>query len=185
MLSRPLLTFLAALGLATPGMAQGLKLSCPTPGTTISFDSGVVVVARGKEGNDCLMDTVGGPSFRAHALIMQNPGPDGSDTSALIASIRPERLWPLQVGKRIEAKHSSSKGSWNYVLTVARTQQLEGPGGALQDTYLIEMTEQATNSPYRSVSRWWISPKLGYLLRFDFSDSNGTSNRALVTKVSN
>ena len=50
---------------------------------------------------------------------------------------------------------------------------------------LVEMTEQATSGPYRSISRWWISPKIKYLLRYDFSDSENRFNRALVTKISN
>lgn len=185
MLIRPLLLALAAAALTLPASAQTMEFNCPAPGTTIVFDSGLQAVARGKEGSDCLMESVGAAPFRMRALMMANPGPDGSDSTALIASIRPERLWPLEVGKRVEASHSSSKGSWNYILTVARKQQLEGPGGALYDTYLIEMIEQASSGPYRSISRWWISPKVNYLLRFDFSDSNGQSNRALVTKISN
>lgn len=185
MLLRLLPIAFAALAVTAPVRAQPVEFACPAPGTTIEFDSGVKAVVRGKEGSDCLMDNVGGQPFRMRGLLMANPGPDGSDTTALIASVRPERLWPLEVGKRIEARHSSDKGSWNYILTVARTQQIEGPGGALQDTYLIEMTEAATSGPYRSVSRWWISPKFNYLLRFDFSDSDGRSNRALVTKISN
>lgn len=174
-----------ACALTLPVAAQAMDFACPPPGTTIVFDSGVKAVARGKDGNDCVMEAVGAAPFRMRALMMANPGPDGSDTTALLASLRLERLFPLAVGKRIEARHSSSAGTWDYVLTVARLQPLAIPGGALHDTYVVEMTEQATNGPYRSISRWWISPKANYLLRYDFSDSTGRSNRALVTEISN
>ncbi len=179
------LTALAILAFASPAMAQSMDFACPAPDTTITFDSGIKAVARGKEGGDCLMETVGAKPFRMRGLLMANPGPDGSDTTALLADLRLERLFPLTVGKRIEAKHSNAKGSWDYILTVARTQPLQIPGGALHDTFVVEMTEQATSGPYRSISRWWISPKANYLLRYDFSDSNNRSNRALVTEISN
>ncbi len=179
------LTALTVLAFASPAMAQSMEFACPPPGTTITFDSGTKVVARGKDGSDCLMETVGAAPFRMRGLLMANPGPDGSDTTALLASLRPERLFPLTVGKRIEARHASAKGSWDYVLTVVRIQPFQFPGGALHDTYAVEMTEAATNGPYRSISRWWISPKANYLLRYDFSDSDNRSNRALVTEISN
>jgi hypothetical protein len=172
----------AAFALATPAMA--MDFDCPAPGTTIEFDSGVKIVAKSKDGNDCLMERDGKP-FRIRALMLDNPGADGTDTTALIASLRPERLFPLAVGKKIEARHSSSQGSWNYVLTVTSAPQMQGPGGALYDTFLVEMTEAATSGPYRSISRYWIAPKARYLLRYDFSDSDNRFNRALVTKISN
>jgi hypothetical protein len=175
----------ATLAVAIVPAANAMDFSCPAPGTTIEFDSGVKVIARGKAGNDCLMDDVGGKPFRMRALMLANPGPDGTDTSAFVNAIRPERLFPLAVGKRIEARHSSSAGSWTYVITVARTDLLQGAAGGAHETFVIEMTEQATNGPYRSIQRWWISPRHNYFLRYDFSDSNNRSNRALVTKISN
>lgn len=165
--------------------AHAMDFNCPAPGTTIEFDSGVKVIARGKEGGDCLMDNVGGKPFRMRGLMLANPGPDGTDTTAFVNAIRPERLFPLAVGKRIEARHDSSNGSWIYVVSVARSDLLQGAAGGAHETFVVEMTEQATNGPYRSIQRWWISPRFNYLLRYDFSDSNGRSNRALVTKVSN
>jgi hypothetical protein len=177
------LAALLAVSIATPAFA--MDFNCPPPGTTLEFDSGTKVVSKGKDGNDCLMEQVGGKPFRMRSLMFANPGPDGSDTTALINSLRPERLFPLAVGKRIEARHTSDKGSWNYVFSVQRTQMLEGVAGGAHETFLIEMTETAASGPYRAVARWWISPRFNYLLRYDFSDSDNRSNRALVTKVTN
>jgi hypothetical protein len=174
---------LALVGAAFALPAAAMDLACPTVGTTIEFDSGTRVVAKGKDAGDCLMEEMGGKPFRIRALMLANPAADGADTSAFVNDIRPERLFPLTVGKRLEARHSSSKGSWTYVLSVPRTQMLEGAAGGVFETFVIEMTEQATSGPYRSVQRWWISPKHNYFLRYDFSDSNNRSNRALVTKV--
>ena len=63
-----------------------------------------------------------------------------------------------------------------------RNEIVTGPGGKPFDTFVVEMNETGQNS-YRSVSRWWISPEAKYLIRFDSSDSNNVSSRALVTAI--
>ena len=75
--------------------AQTMDFACPDPGTTFTFDSGTKVVARGRDGMDCTMEIVGGKPYKLRALLFDNPAPDGSDTSAFIAALKPERLWPL------------------------------------------------------------------------------------------
>ena len=178
---------LAAVFLAGAAHSQTMDFACPAPGTTFTFDSGTKVVAKGRDKDDCLMDVAGGAPFRMRSLLFTNPAPDGSDSTAFIAALKPERLWPLEVGKRIEATYSGptgsgAKGSWSYVLSVVRRQTLTGPDGKPFDTFVVEMNETGQNA-YRSVSRWWISPEAKYLIRFDSSDSNNVSSRALVTSI--
>ena len=144
----------------TMAAAQTMEFACPEPGTTFTFDSGVKVISRGRDGPDCKMDSVGGAPFKLRGLLIANPAPDGSDTSAYIAALRPERLWPLEVGKKVEARYSVGGRTWNY----------------------IEMNEQGDKGE-RSVSRWWISPADKYAIRFDATNSAGTANRAVVTEV--
>ena len=108
---------LAALLPSAVASAQTMDFACPDPGTTFTYDSGTKVVARGRDGMDCTMEIVGGKPFKLRALLFDNPSPDGRDTSAFIAALRPERLWPLQVGKKIEARYSAGGQTWNYILT--------------------------------------------------------------------
>ena len=179
-----LASILLAIGLPSAlASAQTMEFACPDPGTIFTYDSGTKVVARGKDGIDCNMEIVGGKPYKLRALLFDNPAPDGSNTSAFIAALRPERLWPLQVGKKIEARYSADGQSWDYTLTVARYEKRTGPGDALIDTFLIEMNE-AGGKGERSISRWWISPADKYAIRFDYSDGSGRANRALVTSVS-
>src|SRR5215472_11219848 len=124
------LATLALSGLAAPGFGQTMEFACPDPGTTITFDSGVSVISRGQEGMDCKMDIAGGAPFKLRALLIANPSPDGANTSSFIAAVRPERLWPLKVGNRIEASYGAGGRSWDYVLTVARYEKRLGPGDA-------------------------------------------------------
>ena len=170
---------LAALFLPTMAAAQTMDFACPDPGTTFTYDSGTKVVAKGRDGMACSMEIVGGKPYTLAALLFDNPAPNGSDMTAFIAALRPDRLWPLQVGKKIEADYKS----WHYILGVARTEQREGPGGALIDTFLVEMNEQGDKGQ-RSISRWWISPADKFVIRYDYSDGEGKANRALVTSVS-
>jgi hypothetical protein len=174
-----------ALGLAVlagTASAQTMEFGCPAPGTTFVFDSGTTITARTQEGMDCGMQIAGGAAFKARALLFANPAPDGSDISAFLAALKPERLWPLEVGKKIEASYSAGGRSWTYVLNVVRFEKRMGPGDALFDAFVIEMNEQGDKGQ-RSVSRWWVSPAEKYVLRFDWSDSNGGANRAVVTSI--
>ena len=179
-------TSFATLALATlfPAAvsAQTMEFACPEPGTTFTYDSGTKVVARSRDGMDCTMEIVGGKPYRLRALLFDNPSPDGRDMTAFIAALRPERLWPLEIGKKIEARYSAGGQSWNYILTVARYEKRSGPGDALIDTFLIEMQEQGSGGQ-RAVSRWWISPADKYAIRFDATNSSGVANRAVVTEV--
>ena len=131
-------TLSLALGLAalsTAASAQTMEFGCPKPGTTFTLDSGANLVARGQDGMDCVMQNVGGPTFKVRALLFDNPGPDGKDTSAFIAAIKPERLWPLEVGKKIEATYSAGGKTWEMRYPDRRSlREVPGPGGALLET---------------------------------------------------
>ncbi len=162
--------------------AQTMDFACPAPGTTFTYDSGTKVVAKGRDGMDCLMEIVGGKPYRLRALLFDNPAPGGGDLTAFINALKPERLWPLEVGKKIEARYSAGVHTWHYTLTVVRYENRRGPGDAMIDTFLIEMQEQGDRGQ-RAVSRWWISPADKFAIRYDFSDAAGKANRAVVTSV--
>ena len=182
MLLRSLSLAIAMTTLASAASAQTMEFACPDPGTTFVFDSGANIVARGRDGMDCNMEVVGGKPFKVRGLLFDNPAADGSDKSAFIAALKPERLWPLAVGKKIEATYSAGGRSWKYILSVARYERRMGPGDALFDAFVIEMNEQGEKDE-RSISRWWISPVEKYALRFDWSNNSGRANRAVVTEV--
>jgi hypothetical protein len=182
MLRTLLLAAASLIGLAPVASAQTMEFACPKPGTTFTFDSGTTVTSRSQEGMACVMQNVGGSTFKVHALLFDNPGPDGKDTSAFIAAIKPERLWPLQLGKKIEATYSVGGRTWNYILSVARFEKRAGPGGALFDTFVIEMNEQGDKGQ-RSLSRWSVSTAEKYVLWFDYSDGAGKANRARVDSI--
>jgi len=173
---------LAVSAACGPALGQTMDFACPDPGTTFTFDSGVSVVARGQADMDCKMESSSGPPFKVRALLIANPSSDGANTSAFIAALKPERLWPLKVGNKVEANFSVGGQTWNYVMTVARYEKRMGPAEALFDTFVVEMNEQGS-SGQRSISRWWISTVEKYMIRYDWSDSTGKANRAVVTSI--
>ena len=116
------------------------------------------------------------------ALVLGVSAATAQDPVAFINALRPERLWPLAVGKKIEADYSAGGRSWHYILSVAAHEKRTGPGDAMIDTFLVEMHEQGPGGQ-RSVSRWWISPADKFAIRYDFSDGTGKANRAVVTSV--
>jgi hypothetical protein len=167
---------------AGPALGQTMEFGCPSSGTTISFDSGTRIVSRGQEGMDCKMESPDGKAFKMRGLLISNVSPDGHDNSAFIDALKLERLWPLKVGNKIEATYNVGGKTWTYIISVVRQEKKAGPGGALFDTFLVEMNEQGDGG-FRSLSRWWISPAEKYFIQFDASNSNGTSNRAVVTEI--
>lgn len=177
-----LFTLSAALLTAGAASAQTMEFACPDPGTTFTYDSGVKVVARGRSGMDCNMERVGGGPFKLRALLFDNPSADGNDASAFIGALRPERLWPLEAGKKIEASYKVGGGTWTYTLAVVRYERRTGPGDKMIDTFLIEMNETGDKGQ-RSISRWWIAPSDKFAIRYDFSDGAGKANRAVVTEI--
>ena len=172
----------AALLLPAAAAAQSMEFGCPEPGTTFTYDSGTRVVARGREGMDCLMQIEGGKPYKLRALLFDNPAPDGADMTTFIDTLKPERLWPLEVGRKIEARYTGGGRTWNYTLSVPKQEKRTGPGGALVDVWLVEMIEQAEKGG-RSLSRWWISPRDRFAIAFDFTNGEGKATRARVTEI--
>ncbi len=174
---------LAVAAFVPPAVGQPtMDFACPEPGTTFTYDSGTSVVSRGRDGMDCAMDTVAGKPFKVRALLISNPSSGGGDTTGLIAALRPERLWPLKVGNKIEATYNVGGRTWTYIIEVVRFEQRVGPRDALVDTFAVEMNEQGAEGQ-RSITRWWIAPADKFAIRYDWSDSNGKANRAVVTSI--
>ena len=94
----------AALILPAAATAQTMDFACPDPGTTFTYDSGTKVLAKGRDGMDCTMEIAGGKPYKLRALLFDNPSPDGSDTTAYINALKPERLWPLEDRGRLQQR---------------------------------------------------------------------------------
>jgi len=108
MIGRMLLRFLSlalAVGsAATAATAQTMEFGCPTPGTTLIFDSGTNIVARGRDGMDCNMEIVGGKPFKVRALLIANHSGQIPIDAAIIGSAmffdgRPSRVTRAMVEK--------------------------------------------------------------------------------------
>ena len=78
---------IAALLLPVAAGAQTMEFGCPDPGTTFTYDSGVKVTAKGRDGMDCLMQIDDGKPYRLRALVFDNPAPDGRDMTAYIDAL--------------------------------------------------------------------------------------------------
>ena len=68
---------LAAATFSGAAFAQTMEFACPDPGTTFTYDSGVKVVARGRDGMDCLREFLGRepsqePFLRAKGLLQES-----------------------------------------------------------------------------------------------------------------
>ena len=172
----------AALILPAAATAQTMDFACPDPGTTFTYDSGTKVVAQGPRRHGLQHGDRGRQALKLRALAVRQSLARRPRHVGLHRRVEAGALWPLEVGKKIEARYSAGGQTWNYILRWCATRSAPVPGDAMIDTFLIEMLEQGAGG-HRAVSRWWISPADKYAIRFDYSDGNGKANRAVVTSV--
>ncbi len=126
------------------------------------------------------MEIVGGKPYKLRALLFDNPAPDGATCRPSSPPSNPSGCGRSKSARR--SRRATERGpKWHYILTVVRYEKRTGPGDAMIDTFVIEMTSRAQGRA--RVSRWWISPADKFAIRYDFSDGAGKANRALVTSV--
>ena len=172
---------LTALLPSAMASAQTMDFACPDPGTTFTFDSGTKVVARAREGMACNMDIVGGTPFKMRALLFANPAPDGADTSAFIAALRPNGCGHCRSARRSRRPTAAGGQNWDYILTVARYEKRTGPRRR-PDRHVPDRDERSRRQGRAlDLALVDLTGRANTAIRFDYSDGGGRANRAVVT----
>lgn len=173
----------AATGVITSSnaVAQTADFKCPKPGTVITFADGTVSSLQAIGANYCRVH-VRQPNghesidhWFAPTLSVRNNSAD-----AYASQLKPSRLWPLSVGKTLAGQFSGVRadsgyqGTWETKVSVDRIERISTKAGTF-DSFVITRTEQALSHPYRSTFTNWYAPDVGTVVKFTFTDSQGTN----------
>ena len=86
-------------------------------------------------------------------------------------------LIPLQVGKRMSYAYSGASnlggsGDWSYTISIEKYETITIPVGTFP-SFVILQVEQTHASGGRWERRWWYSPLLGHIIKFEFKTVQG------------
>jgi hypothetical protein len=93
-------------------------------------------------------------------------------------------LWPLEVGKSVSFRRKREDGSreWAHVIKVVGTESVTVGAGSF-DTFVVEETATSIGRSWRGTGRFWWAPSVGYIVKRDIEENEGTWSRAEVTEL--
>jgi len=179
------LTLVLALGVlaisnATEGAAQSANFKCPPNGTVAEYSDGARTTWVEQVGNACRAERKDAAGMNsvflwyaplATTFERNNPG--------YVTQINPSRLWPLTVGKTVQA-HYEGQGStigyfskWDYAFTVEKTERITTKAGTFDTLVMLLHTKQLPPSNWEGTFRQWYAPELGVAVKYENSDNEG------------
>lgn len=109
--------------------------------------------------------TVNGKSRQGYARFGPGKVPD-SVKSAIAA------IWPLTTGKSVSYVRSHGRRQWRDQITVLMTETVTVTAGVFE-TYVVQWESRAKDGSWSGQATTWWAPKLGWAVKFEYSDSNG------------
>ena len=99
-------------------------------------------------------------------------------------SVKPdiEAIWPLTTGKSVSYIRSHRHTQWIDKITVLTTETVTVAAGTF-DTYLVQWESRAKDGSWSGQATTWWAPKLGWAVKFGYSDSNGKIWRSEITEI--
>jgi hypothetical protein len=133
------------------------------PGSTYTNSLGNTLTVRRVDGLKVTFSNQNGAEFTSHAMLYSdNPKVIGND--AVTAAI--DQLFPLELGKTVEAWVYNADWAWQLQWKVARRDTITTPAGRF-DAWLIEHTETAVGAAgYIGRSDTWYAPAIGWNVRY-------------------
>lgn len=101
---------------------------------------------------------------------------------AFLQSLRPDRVWPLAVGNKVEQVVPVGESTARVRIQVDGYGLIDTPLGRLP-TYVVSMTEGDGSAASRSASTFWWSPDLGETVRFISSDGSSSNGGWQIVNV--
>jgi hypothetical protein len=132
------------------------------PGASYTNSLGNTLTVRRVDGLKVTFANQNGAEFTSHAMLYSdNPKVRGNDEVA--AAIN--QLFPLEVGKTVEAWVYNADWAWQLQWKVTRRESIATPAGRF-DAWLIEHTETAIGSGYIGRADTWYAPAIGWNVRY-------------------
>lgn len=82
-----------------------------------------------------------------------------------------EVLWPLRVGNSTSYVYTSEGDEYSVMITVVGTESVTVPAGTF-DTYVVSYDSRATEGDWTGKGRYWWSPQVGWLVKYEWVTSN-------------
>jgi len=173
------LTILSAFLAPSRPFAQTANFKCPPPGTIVEFSDGQRTTWVGPEGQFCRLQQKGRDgqesvrNWYAPAAVLT-----ASISQTWADQIKPWTLWPLAVGKKIDARYdgpavaASYSGSWIQKLVVEKYERTTTRAGTF-DTFVVLFEQDGISHRFKGAFRQWYAPEAGVTVKFDYSDSGG------------
>lgn len=133
------------------------------PGSAYTNSLGNTLTVKRVDGLKVTFVNQNGAEFSSHAMLYSdNPKVRGND--AVVAAL--DQLFPLELGKSVEAWVYNADWAWQLKWKVARREMISTPAGRF-DAWLIEHTETAIGgSGYIGRADTWYAPAVGWNVRY-------------------
>lgn len=155
--------FLLGVTAASAQSVEG-QFAYPPVGTELETSEGIFRVVSVKGYDAVFLDKQSGRTHGVHANVMFGP------TVGLDLKYRksiPERLWPLEVGKRVQFDTDRDRVVRGVRIEVVRTETITVPAGTFF-TYVVETNERGVSGPVPgpavTTTRWY-APEIGTIIR--------------------
>lgn len=132
------------------------------PGSSYTNSLGNTLTVRRVDGLKVTFANQNGAEFTSHAMLYSdNPKVRGNE--AVAAALN--ELFPLELGKTVEAWVYNADWAWQLQWKVARRDTVTTPAGQF-DAWLIEHTETAIGAGYIGRSDTWYAPAIGWNVKY-------------------
>ena len=172
--SKAALIVMATLIVHGNALAEG-QLHCPATGTQLSFSDGGAIESLG-EVSDSICRFKNRQTSATYERILGAFVPTAAIIKTNMQKIR--SLIPLKVGKRVTFETSGASnlggdGAWQYTLLIEKAETIVTPAGTLA-TFVLLYQEQTFGSGGKWERRYWYSPEVGHVVKFEFKTIHGS-----------
>lgn len=160
---------------AVDAIAQSAEFKCPAPGTVVEFSNGQKTLWASQDGNTCRIRSPMMPPHQQEVVDKIWYAPAAADASA--QKMKASNLWPLAVGKKIQARIDGMtlipnyEGSWIMTLTVEKAEKITTKAGTFDTFVVVLQVEGLTRNLIKSTLRQWYAPEPGVVVKMDYSDN--------------
>jgi hypothetical protein len=178
---------------AVDAVAQSAEFKCPAPGTVVEFSNGQKTLWLSQDGNTCRIRSPRLPPHEQEVVDKIWYAPAAADpvstNNAWAQQMKASNLWPLAVGKKIQARNDgaahngSYSGSWIMTLTVEKAEKISTKAGTFDTFVVVLQVEGLLKNLIKSTFRQWYAPGPGVTVKMDYSDNREQKQSSEATVI--
>ncbi len=118
-----------------------------------------------------------GKQYSRYGFFAKSP-----ETISAIEKTKLETIWPLESGKTVSYERALDKERWTDTITITGTESVSVDAGKF-DTYVVKWESRNAAGTWSGQCTRWYSPKLGWNVKTECSDTTSKSQRWEMTNV--